>query len=112
MTLRPRNPSPVPPGTTFVTSLIRGDKALDNPPRATDEEAVDIGQCSECASVARVDAAAIEDRNLSTGFSEQIFAPGPDQFGYRFNVVGAGWSASGTNRRHRLIGDLNLSQVL
>src|SRR5918997_169464 len=97
---------------TLVASLIGGDKALDRPRGATDEEPVDVGKRGEGPGITGVDAAAVEDRDLGTGPSEQICAPRPDQFGNRCNVLGAGRGASGADRPDRLISDLNLSQVL
>src|SRR5215217_2914119 len=97
---------------TLVTGMVGGDKAIDRPRCATDEESVDIRERGESPSIAWVDAAAIENRNPGAKTSEQIFASGSNQFGNRFDVLGAGRNAPDTDRPNWLIRDLNQSQVL
>src|SRR5215208_7158155 len=116
----PRHPSlitpspnvPVTPVMTRVTGVVRSDKAIDRPRRATDEEPVDIRQRSERAGVAWVDAAAVENWNLGARAREEIVATGSDQVGDRFDVIRTGWRAAGADRPDRLIGNLNESQLL
>src|SRR5215211_7496180 len=93
---------------TLISGAIGSDEALDRPRRATDEEAVDVGERGEYPGVAWVDAATVENRNPAAGFSKQVFAPGSDQTGNRFDVLWAGRGACSADRPDRLIGDLNL----
>src|SRR5215213_8747583 len=65
---------PVTPVMTRVAGVVRGDKAIDRPRCATDEEPVDIRQRGERAGIAWVDAATIENRNFGTRAREQVFA--------------------------------------
>ena len=57
---------------TFVARLIGGDETLDRPGRAADEEPVDVRERGEGCRVARVDAAAIQNRDVAAGLPEQV----------------------------------------
>src|SRR5215213_3803919 len=96
---------------TLVSRVKGGNKSVDRPRRATDEEPVDVRKRGERPGITWIDAAAVENRNLGTGPSEQVFTSGPNQCGNRFHVLRAGWSAAGADRPDRLIGNLNLSQL-
>src|SRR5829696_1509749 len=97
---------------TRVTGVVRREKAIDRPRRATDEEPVDIRQRGERAGIAWVDAATIENRNFGTRAREQVFATGSDQIGDWFNVIRTGWRAAGADRPDWLISNLKESQLL
>jgi hypothetical protein len=55
---------------TLVTGVVGGNKSVDRPRRATDEEPVDVRKRGERRGIAWIGAAAVENWNLGTGSSE------------------------------------------